>query len=57
MTIDDFLGNSGETQFIDRMAAALSITQDRIRIVGVYTGSVVVESQIEADSGLADTNA
>lgn len=57
MTIDDFFGNSGETQFIDRMAAALSITQDRIRIVGVYTGSVVVESQIEADSGLADTNA
>lgn len=57
MTVSDFFANDGETQFIDRMAAALNIPQSRIRIVGVYAGSVVVVSQIEADSAITDETA
>ena len=49
MKIDDFYANDGESNFIDRMAASLNIPQSRIRIVGVYTGSIVIESHITED--------
>jgi hypothetical protein len=46
MDINDFYESDGETLFIDRMAAVLGITTDRIKVVGVYEGSVVVTSFI-----------
>ena len=54
MTITDFYANDGETKFIDRMAASLNIAQSRIRIVGVYSGSVVIESHISEDPNASD---
>lgn len=54
MTITDFYANDGETAFIDRMAASLNIAQSRIRIVGVYAGSVVIESYIAEDPNSSD---
>ena len=48
MSIDDFFNIGGETIFIDRMAAALGIQdQSRIKVVGVYNGSVDVDAVIE----------
>ena len=49
MTITDFFNNNGESTFIDRLAAALNIAQSRIRIVGVWSGSVMIEAQIVHD--------
>lgn len=48
MSIDDFYQMDGRTQFIDRMAALLGITdRSRIKVVGVYRGSVIVESFVD----------
>jgi|JI61114C2RNA_FD_contig_31_427163_length_411_multi_1_in_0_out_0_2 hypothetical protein len=41
MDIDAFYTMDGKTQFIDRMAALLGITdRSRIKVVGIYRGSV-----------------
>lgn len=41
MDIDTFYTMDGKTQFIDRMAALLGITdRSRIKVVGIYRGSV-----------------
>ena len=41
MSIDQFYNNAGETKLVDRMCALLGITdQSRVKIVGIYTGSV-----------------
>lgn len=48
MNIDDFFRDDGVTKFINRMCALLSINDtSRVKIVGVYTGSVQVVSIIE----------
>lgn len=48
MNIDDFFRDDGVTKFINRMCALLSINDtSRVKIVGVYTGSVQVTSMIE----------
>lgn len=47
MSIDDFYKNDGVTLFIDRMCAVLGITDtSRVKVVGVYTGSVNIVSLI-----------
>jgi hypothetical protein len=49
MNINDFFSNNGQTLFIDRMCALLQINDtSRLKIVGVYNGSVTVISYIEA---------
>jgi hypothetical protein len=49
MSITDFYNNDGQTQFINRMAALLQITDySRIKIVGVYAGSVIINTFIDA---------
>lgn len=49
MDINDFFSNNGQTLFIDRMCALLQINDtSRLKIVGVYNGSVTVISFIEA---------
>lgn len=48
MSIDEFWAKDGDTLFIDRLAALLDITdKSRIKIVGVYNGSVQIVAFIE----------
>ena len=42
-TLDAFYADGGSTQFIDRLTSALGIHASTVRIVSVYTGSVVVQ--------------
>ncbi len=47
MNIDDFFRDDGQTRFINRMCALLSINDtSRVKIVGVYTGSIQIVSII-----------
>lgn len=51
MDINDFFSNNGQTLFIDRMCALLQVNDtSRLKIVGVYNGSVTVVSYLEAPS-------
>lgn len=47
-TVDDFYKNDMASSFIDKMTAFLGISMDRIRIVGVRAGSVIVDFTIDA---------
>ncbi len=48
MSIDNFYQMDGRAQFINQMAALLGITdRSRIKVVGVYRGSVIVESFVD----------
>lgn len=48
MNIDDFYKNDGATKFIDRLCALLQITDtSRVKVVGVWTGSVNIVTNIE----------
>lgn len=48
MDINDFYSIGGETLFIDRMCAILDIEDtSRLKIVGIYQGSVEVKAYIE----------
>jgi hypothetical protein len=50
MNIDDFFKDDGVTKFINRMAALLKINDmSRIKVVGVYQGSVEVVTFIEPE--------
>lgn len=50
MNIDDFFRDDGVTKFINRMCALLSINDtSRVKIVGVYAGSVQLVSVIDPD--------
>lgn len=50
MNIDDFFRDDGVTKFINRMCALLSINDtSRVKIVGIYTGSVQVVSIIDPE--------
>lgn len=43
VTIDSFFNNGGVATFIDKMCAYLNITTDRMKVVGVTSGSTVVD--------------
>lgn len=48
MDINDFFSNDGQTKFIDRMCAVLQITDtSRLKIVGIYNGSVTINAFID----------
>ena len=48
MSVDDFFTANGKTNFIDRLCALLGITDtSRVKVVGVYSGSTIVEAVIE----------
>lgn len=42
-TLDQFYQDGGTTTFIDRLAASLGIHSSSIKVVGVYTGSLIVD--------------
>lgn len=48
ISFSDFFSSIGNTKFIDKFASVLGITQDTIRIVGVYEGSTIVYFGITA---------
>lgn len=47
-TVDDFYAKGGTTTFVDRLAGSLGIHASTIKVVGVYTGSLVVDYNIFA---------
>ena len=54
-TMNEFFDNGGTTAFIDRVAGSLGIHASTIKVVGVYTGSVVVDYEITPDKSLNQT--
>ena len=54
MTLDDFYSNDKELTFLQKLAMQLNISKDRIKIVGVREGSVVLNVVIEQDNSLVD---
>lgn len=56
-TVNDFFSKGGITTFVDRMCALLNITTDRLKVVGVFSGSVIVDFFVhEVALIAADTN-
>ena len=49
-TMNEFFKDGGTTKFVDRIAASLGIKVANVKVVSVYTGSVVVDYQIVEDS-------
>lgn len=45
-TLEEFYADGGVTRFVDRMAAALDISANRIKTVAVYEGSVIVDFEV-----------
>jgi len=54
-TMNEFFDNGGTTSFIDKVAGSLGIHASTIKVVGVYTGSVVVDYSIEPDKSTGQT--
>ena len=49
-TVEAFFSDGGATSFANRLASVLGIHTSRIKVVGVYEGSVVVNYVIEPDA-------
>jgi len=49
-TLEDFYAKGGTTTFVDRLAASLGIHASTIKVVGVYTGSLIIDYNIFADN-------
>jgi hypothetical protein len=48
MDINNFFAIDGQTKFIDRMCAVLGIVDtSRLKIVGIYNGSVIIKAYID----------
>lgn len=45
--MDAFYKNDGEAAFIDKISAYLGITTDRVRIVAIRIGSVIIDYYID----------
>jgi len=56
-TMDEFYASGGVTSFMDRVSAALGIHASQVKVVAVYTGSVVVEYQVTVDETTTDSTA
>jgi hypothetical protein len=48
-SVDEFFNNGGTTTFVDRVAGSLGIHASTIKVVSVYTGSLVVNYDINVD--------
>ena len=49
MALDTFYDTDGPMLFIDKMAAFLGIPNDKLRIVSIVSGSVVIDYEIIMD--------
>lgn len=50
-SMSEFFASGGTTRFVDRLAASLGISANRIKTVAIYEGSVIVDFVIEAEEG------
>ena len=48
-TLKEFYADGGVTRFVDRLAASLGISANRIKTVTVYEGSVILDFEIISD--------
>lgn len=46
VSINTFFDNNGVATFVDKMCSFLNITTDRLKVVGVYEGSAVVDAYV-----------
>ena len=49
MDIDDFYTNNGEMMFIDKMTTFLGIPSNKLKIVSVIQGSVIIDYEVILD--------
>lgn len=49
-TMEEFYEAGGVTSFVDRVSAALGIHASQMKVVAVYTGSVVVDYEITVNN-------
>ena len=56
MDINEFYNSNGESDFLTRVALQLGISQDRIKIVGIREGSVVINFEIGPDPAIGDSS-
>lgn len=54
-TMAEFYASGGPTSFVDRVSASLGIHASQMKVVAVYTGSVVVDYEITPDSSSSDS--
>jgi hypothetical protein len=47
-TAEEFFAAGGETTFTQRLASVLGVDATRIKVVAVYEGSLIIETQIFA---------
>jgi hypothetical protein len=45
-SLSEFYAAGGTTRFVDRMAASLGIPSHRIKVVAIYEGSVIAQTEI-----------
>lgn len=58
MNIDDFFRVDGQTKFVDRMCAVLGIEDtSRLKVVGIYNGSVILHAYIDEIRNTTTDNA
>lgn len=53
MTTADFFASNGQTEFVDRLAAALNIPPYRIRVADIRAGSTIIEFALAGNENLA----
>ena len=56
ISVDDFYKNDGVTNFLDRVAARLGLSLDRLRIVNIKQGSTIVNFLIEREKPIDETD-
>lgn len=54
--IDTFFNNGGVATFVDRMCAFLEISTDRLKVVGVYAGSTIIDSYVTPEMNTTAEN-
>lgn len=58
MDINNFFAIDGETKFINRMCALLGIVDtSRLKVVGIYNGSVIIHAYIDESMNTTVANA
>ena len=55
--IADFYSNDGETTFITNVCAFLGIDTGRLKIVGIRTGSTIIDAQVQTEPENVDETA
>lgn len=55
-TVEDFYANNMAASFVDKMAAFLGISMDRIRIVNVRSGSAIVDFTVDSENTSEDAS-